>query len=189
MTRTICTLGMIAALVLGCGSDSKPVSHSAPVGINLKVKSGDAKNGSISDEKGITTESGNPYGAFIKDAKDKLDGADPARITVSSVSLLLGGDSKGVTKLEQVFAGDVETLFQVADSKNTYPVGKVTDPEGSGPVSVSADFDSTQLSPTDQDKLIEGGFDVVIRGTAADGFAKAGADADLQLTFTFNAYK
>jgi hypothetical protein len=178
---------MLTALLMGCGSDDKPLSHSAPIGINLKVKAGDAKNGALSDEKGITTESGNPYGAFIKDARDKLEGATPTRVTVDSVTLLLGGDSKGVTSLEQVFAGVVETLFQVGDSKNTYPVGKVTDPKGSGPVSLSADFDSTELSPTDRDKLTEGGFDVVIRGTAASGFTKA--EADLQLTFTFNAYK
>lgn len=189
MRRTICSLGMLAAFLMGCSESDKPVSHSAPVGINLKAKSGDAKNGAIYDEKGITTESGNPYGAFIKDAKTKLEGVDPTRIEVSSLTLLLGGNSKGVTTLDQVFAGKVETLFEVADTKNSYPVGEVTAPTGSGPVALSADFDSTELSPTDRDKLIAGGFNVVLRGTTASGFDKsADAEADLQLTFTFNAY-
>lgn len=190
MRPTLCSLGVLAAFIMGCGSETKPVSHSAPVGINLKAKSGDAKNGAIYDEKGITTESGNPYGAFIKDARDKLGGVDPSRIAVSSLTLLLGGASKGVTKLEQIFVGKVETLFEVEDTKNSFPVGEITDPVGSGPVTLSADFDSTDLAPTDRDKLIAGGFNVVIRGTAASGFDKsADADADLQLTFTFNAYK
>lgn len=189
MRRTIRLLGLLAAFAMGCSGADKPVSHSAPVGINLKAKSGDAKNDAIYDEKGITTESGNPYGAFIKDARAELDGADPTRIAVSSVTLLLGGNSKGVTKLEQVFAGSVETLFEVEDSKNSYPVGEVTDPKGSGPVALSADFDTTPMAATDRDKLIEGGFNVVIRGAAANGFDKADAEADLQLTFTFNAYR
>ncbi len=189
MRRTLCSLGVLAAFVMGCGSETKPVSHSAPVGINLKAKSGDAKNGAIYDDKGITTESGNPYSGFIKEARDKLGGSDPARIAVSSLTLLLGGDSKGVTALEQIFTGKVETLFEVEDSKNSFPVGEVTDPQGSGPVTLSTDFDSTELSPSDRDKLIAGGFNVVLRGTATSGFDKAGVDADLLLTFTFNAYE
>ena len=47
--------------VVACSSD--PVSYSAPVGINLKAKAGDAAAGAITESKGITTESGNPYGA------------------------------------------------------------------------------------------------------------------------------
>jgi hypothetical protein len=184
MRGTICSLGVLTALVMGC-SDDKAVSHSAPVGIKLKAKF-DAKSGSIYDEKEITTESGNPFGAFINEAKAKLGGVEPTRVAVSSVTLLLGADSKGVTALEQIFAGKVETRF--ADTRNSYRVANVTDPTGGGPVDLSADFDTSDLPPTDQDKFIAGGFAAVIRGTAADGFAKADANADLQLTFTFAAY-
>ena len=49
--------------VIGCGDD--PVSFSAPVGINLKAKSGEVVNNAISNDKGINTESGNPFGAFV----------------------------------------------------------------------------------------------------------------------------
>jgi hypothetical protein len=188
MRGTICSLGVLAALLTGCSSEDKAVSHSAPVGINLKAKF-DAKSGSIYDEKAITTESGNPYGAFINGAKAKLGGVEPTRVAVSSVTLLLGADSKGVTALEQVFSGKVETLFEVGDTKNSYPVANVTDPTGGGPVDLSADFDTSDLPPTDRDKIIAGGFAAVIRGTAASGFAKSDGDADLQLTFTFSAYR
>lgn len=52
--------------VAACSDD--PVSYSAPVGINLKAKSGDVSGTAISEAKSITTETANPYGAFVGDA-------------------------------------------------------------------------------------------------------------------------
>ncbi len=54
-------LGSLA--LAACGDD--PVSYSEPVGINLKAKSSDTINNVVTDDKGINTESGNPYGAFV----------------------------------------------------------------------------------------------------------------------------
>src|SRR5437868_6615054 len=83
MKRTLLFLAPLF-LLAGCGD---PVSFSAPVGINLKTKASDAKEGVVTSEKGITTETSNPYGAFINDARGKLDGQDPARIEISSLTL------------------------------------------------------------------------------------------------------
>jgi hypothetical protein len=179
---------LLAVLALsGCGN---PVSFSAPVGINIKAKASDTKNGAISEDKGITTETGNPYGAFISDARKKLDGKDPSRIEISSLTLLLGAQSTGVTALEQVFSGKVEVLFVMNDTNNSYPVGSITNPTGSGPLDLDVTFDSDTITGQDRTKLLGGDFKTVIRGPAATGFASPStAEANLQLTFTFEAFE
>jgi len=179
----------ICTLLAACGDD--PVSYSAPVGINLKAKSDDVANGVLTDEKGINTESGNPYGAFINDANDALGGADPATIELVDLDLLLGGDSDGVTDLGEIFAGATDVLFIMNDSDNSYPVGSVAiDADtGAGPIPLSVSFDSADVAGDDWDRLLGGSFKVVIRGDAAAEFMNKGADADLQLTFTFAAFE
>lgn len=186
--RSICALFLISALFYaGCGDD--PVSYSAPVGINLKAKSGDVKNGVVVDEKGITTETENPFGAFIKDARDRLGGADPARVEIGKLTLTLGGKSKGVVGLEEIFADEVTVLFMMSDTDNTFNVGTVQQPTGSGPVSLAVSFDYEQMGPVDQEKFLAGSFKVIVRGAVVTGFDGADADADLLLTFGFSAFE
>src|SRR4051812_35810400 len=93
-------LALILLALAACGSD--PVSFSQPVGITLKAKSGDVNNATITENKDVTTESGNPYGAFISDATAKLGGHAPGTIEVNDVTLTLGGTSQGVATLDQV---------------------------------------------------------------------------------------
>ncbi len=182
-------LCMIASFALGCGDD--PVSYSAPVGINLKAKSDDTVAGVIDDEKGITTESGNPYGAFVSDARRELGGNDPSTIEVDRVDLFLGASSSGVTRLGEVFTGDVDLLFQMNDTNTSYPVATTTiaADASAGPTGFDVTFDGGAISDADYAKLLGGSFKVVIRGTAAAGFDAKGADADLQTTFTFAAFE
>src|SRR5215468_5571204 len=104
---------LLLIVLAACGTD--PVSFSAPVGINLKVKSGEVLSNAVSDQKAITTESGNPFGAFVSDAQHKL-GKDPARIEVHQLTLTLGAQSIGVTKLEEVYTGDVDVAFIMNDT-------------------------------------------------------------------------
>jgi hypothetical protein len=171
--------------LVGCGSD--PVSFSTPVGINLKAKSSDVTNAVISDDKAINTESGNPYGAFVSDAMAKL-GKDPTRIEIDQLTLVLGAQSINVTKLEEVYTGDVDIAFLMNDTNNTYDVGHVMNPTGVGPVDVNVVFRSDGVSAVDFPKLLNGSFKVVIRGSAAPGFSTKGAEANLQATFTFVAF-
>ena len=177
----------LAVLVFAaCGDD--PISFSAPVGINIKAKSGDVANTAITEDKAITTENGNPYGAFVSDATGKL-GQAPGRIEVDRVTLQLGAQSTNVTKLEEVFAGVVDVAFIMNDTDNTYEVGTVNNPSGVGPVEVEIGLDGGDLAPQDFTRYVGGSFKVVARGTAAPGFAAKGAEASLQLTFTFAAYQ
>ena len=177
-------------LLLGlaaCGAD--PVNYSAPVGIELKAKSGDVSQSAVTEQKDITTESGNPYGAFTSDAVSKLGGHQPSSIDVDQLTLTLGAQSSNVSALEQVLSGDVDVAFLVNDSNNTYDAGHVTNPTGVGPVAMSPSFDWSTVAATDQSKMLGGGFKVVLRGPAAPTFSGKNADASLQVTFTFSAFE
>ncbi|HEY3356465.1 MAG TPA: hypothetical protein VGQ83_24655 [Polyangia bacterium] len=185
MTRMYATLMPLCLLLAACGDD--PSNYSAPVGINLKVK-GDVPKTTIDDGKNVTTESGNPYGAFVQAARAKL-GRDPARITLDRVTLTLGATSTGVTALEQVFAGDATVAFLMNDTNNTFPAGVIPAPTGTGPVAGTATFDSVNgVAATDWTKLLGGNFQVVLSGATAAAFQVKGPEADLQVTLTFSAF-
>jgi hypothetical protein len=179
---------VILATLLFAACSEDPVSYSAPVGINLKVKSGDVAAAAISEDKGITTETSNPYGAFVAAAATKI-GAPPGRIEVDHATLLLGAQSQNVTKLEDVFTGVVDVAFVISDTGNTYDVGTVTDPTGVGPLDLEVSLAGADITPQDFVKYLNGSFKVVARGTAAAGFFANDAEASLQLTFTFAAFR
>lgn len=180
----------VAGLTLAACSDD-PVRFSEPVGINLKAKSSDTTGGVVTDEKGITTESGNPYGKFVTDARNALGGRDPGGIELDAATIFLGAGSTGVTGLGEIFNGNVEILFEMNDTNNSFPAaaGTIDAADTSGPITLSSTFTSDGLASADFTKLTGGAFKVVVRGPAAAGFETKGADADLQLTLTFAAYE
>jgi len=181
----------LAVLAAACGSKD-PVSYSAPVGISLDVKSNDDVGGVIHVDKNITTESGNPYGAFTNAAVQKL-GRNPSRIQVTSAILTLDpATSTNVTVLESVFSATVRLSFQMNEmngSNNSYPVASVTGPTGAGPVTMPVTFDSGAMTPADFDALVGGSFKVVLTSPAASGFGTLGATAKLEATLTFVAFE
>jgi hypothetical protein len=168
---------------------SSPVNYSAPVGIELNAKSGDVNMSVVSEEKDITTESGNPYGAFVNTAMSKLGGKNPSQIDIDTLTLTLGAQSQGVTTLDQVVTGDVDVAFLVNSSNNTYDAGHITNPTGVGPDDVDATFDWSMVAPQDIPQMLNGSFKVVLRGSGATGFSGKGATASMQLTFTFSAFE
>jgi hypothetical protein len=177
-------------VLLSAGCSDEPVSYSEPVGINLKVKSSETTTGTVANEKGINTESSNPYGAFVANARRQL-GADPAEIDVARVEILLGASSTGVVTLGEVFDGTVDVLFKMNDTDNSYPVasGTVTTATTSGPIPLATVFDAGEVSSIDHEKMTGGSFKVVARGATAATFATKGAEAELQITLTFSAYE
>lgn len=182
--KHLVSLGLLA--VAACGSD--PVSYSAPVGITLKAKSGDVTGTTITEDKAITTETSNPYGTFVTDARTTL-GRDPQRIEVDHLTLTLGAQSTGVIALDEVFTGPVDVSMIMNDTGNTYVIGSVTDPRGTGPVDVTVTLDGASVAPQDFTRYLTGSFKVVARGSAAAMFASKGAEATLQLTFTYAAFE
>lgn len=173
--------------VAACGDD--PVSYSAPVGITLKVKSSDVTGTgtAITEDKAITTETGNPYGAFVNGARAQL-GHDPVRIEVDGLTLTLGAQSTGVVKLDEVFTGPVDVSMIMNDTNNTYVIGSIDSPSGPGPVDVGISLDGRSIAPQDFTKYLGGSFKVVARGSSATGFSSKTAEAILQLTFTYAAF-
>ena len=180
-------LHLASVLVLAaCGSD--PVSYSAPVGIEVHAKSGDVTMSVVTEQKDITTESGNPYGAFIKDAMTKLGGKDPTRIEIDKLTITLGAQSTGVATLDEVLSGDVDVAFLANTSNNTYDAGHIMNPTGVGPDDMDPNFDWSMVATQDVAQMLNGSFKVVLRAPAAANFTTKGADATLQLTFTFTAF-
>lgn len=176
------------ALVLLAGCPAAPVTYSAPVGISLHAKSAEATNGLVTDDKRISTEQGNPYGAFVAEAKAQLAGRSPTAIVVEGAQLSLGEGSSGVTSLADVFGGNVAVDFLIDDSNNSFGVANAVVGDAAA-MELDPHFDSGALSEFDYLKLLGGHFTVVARGTAARGFADRGATGDLDLTLTFSAFE
>lgn len=172
-----------ALLLCACGG---PVSTSQPITLSNTAAAGDVVSGVLTWDKGMSNDSGTPYANFIGAARQQLGGKDPSRIELSSASLFLGGQSQGVTGLEQVFSDRVDMLFQT--SHGTYPAAHADHVSGAGPETFSVDFDWNGVSPTDRTDLLDGNFKVVLRGTAVSGFASSSDKADLQTTLGFKAY-
>jgi hypothetical protein len=187
MNRILPLVVCAALSLLGCGDDA--VSYSAPVGINLKAKSSDTVNSTVTAQKGISTESGNPFKVFVDAARQELDGQAPSRVELAALTLTLGAGSVGVASLADVFSGRVEVLFRVEESNNTYVAGHVENPTGSGPVTFLIDFDSTAMAPDDYTRFLDSKFNVVLRGSAAPTFMSKGAEVDFQTTFSFTAFE
>ena len=181
-------LAIPIAVCAACGGD--PVSFSAPVGVVLKARSADIVDGIVTDEKAITTESGNPYGMFVGGVRAQI-GRDPALIDVESVELSLGSGSTGVTSLGEVFAGAVQVVFHMNDTNNAYQVaaGMIGADTPPGPVAFEIVFDAEAVPDLDYVKLLLGSFKGITRGLAAPSFATKGAEADLQITLTFAAFE
>jgi hypothetical protein len=184
MTKT----PLIALFALaGCSDD--PVNYSAPVGIELKTKSGEVTaSNALTPEKSITTESGNPYGAFVNEAEGKL-GRAPGSLDLDKLTITLGAGSTNVANLEQVMTGDVYVSFLMNDTNNTYVIGHFGSPTGIGPVDGHSSYDWSAVAEQDIEKMLGGSFKVVLNAPAAADFSTKGAEAVLQLTFTFSAYE
>jgi hypothetical protein len=189
MRITYIALGSFMLAALGaCGDD--PVSYSAPVALNLKIQSGDVEQGVASDDKGINTESGNPWGAFVSDARAEV-GGDPSDIDLDELVLLLGATSTNATELREIFDGTVDVQFEMNDSDNLYSVGTtVIDADLEGrEAGFESTFDYTELTGDDLTRLLGGSFKVILAGPANPAYESAGGDANLQLTLTFSAYE
>lgn len=173
------------------GCEEEPVSYSSPVGIELKAESGKAENGILTEKKDITSEMSNPFGAFVNEAQALL-GRNPARIEVTEVSLLLGATSTGVNALGAIFAGRVEVFFDMRDSGDTVPVAHAMIDQSvadGGPMILDLDFDSSIIAGGNLQDLINGKFDVVLRGPVHEDFDSLDAKGDIQVTMRFEAFE
>lgn len=177
-------LGLVS-LATACGDPdaANTVNYSGPVSITVdKFKDGEVHNEAFDADKNVNTESGNPYGAFLQQARTTL-GRAPAAVLVERVTLTLGGDSAGVTRFEQFLGGPL-TVY-LASSTATVNVGTVAQPAGAGPVEVAIAATRDTLAPLQAD-LINGSFKVGIRVPAAAGRPRS-FDAKVSTVLYFRA--
>jgi hypothetical protein len=178
------------ALAAGCGTstdgtnpDPNTVGYSGPVSIRLdKFKDGEVHNNAFDSDKDVDTESGNPYAAFLRDARTAL-GRDPAAVVVDRITFTLASDTRGVTAFEQIFTGTA--VVYVATSTVTVNVGTVVAPTGAGPVTVQITASRADLAPINA-ALIGGHFKVGMRVPAAPT-RPASFDARVSTTLYFRA--
>lgn len=190
--RLICMSARLLALslLLLAACTDPPVTYSTPVGILLQARSSEATNGIVTDLKAITTEQGNPYGAFIAEARTQLAGKSPGAIVLGAATVTLADGSTGVSGLGEVFSGTLSIVFLIDDTNHSFGVatGQVAVMGGST-LPLDVHFDSVALTELDYGKLLGGKFKVIARGTAAPGFADLGARGDLDVLLTFTAFE
>lgn len=175
----------LVTLLMACGDPdaANTVNFSGPVSITIdKFKDGEVRNEAFDADKNVNTESGNPYGAFLQQARSAL-GRAPAAVLVERITLTLGRDSTGVTSFEQFLGGPL-TVY-LASSSATVNVGTVSQPAGAGPVEVAITATRDTLEPLRAD-LVNGSFKVGIRVPAAAGRPRS-FDAKVSTVLYFRA--
>jgi hypothetical protein len=185
--KILSRLALTVAALSGCGDDTtggaNTVNYSGPVTINVdKFKDGDVRNEAFDSDKSVSTESGNPYGAFLQTARGVL-GRPPAAVLVDRVTLTIGRDTRGVTAFEQFLGGPL-TLY-LASSQSTVNIGTVAQPRGAGPVEVQITATRDTLAPINNE-LTQGSFKVGIRVPAAAGRPRS-FDAKIATVLYFRA--
>lgn len=178
------TLGFLVQILAGCEED--PVGTTENIVIQLSgIKEGDIVSGVVEKSKNITTESGNPYGAFLQHVRTAL-GRNPSRIEVIRAEITLDDSSRGVISLADLFSGQVDVYLD-ADVGGTVPVARVTGPTGMGPVGCSIIATPDTLAPI-MDALLSGNFRVGVRG-ATNRLPTDDFDARLDVRIGFAAYE
>jgi hypothetical protein len=185
--RRISSIGLaLAATALLAACDEDPVVATDLIVIQLSgIKEGDVADGVVSKSKNVSTESGNPYHAFLVEARAVL-GRDPSRIRVDAVQITLDGSTTGIASFADLFNADAE-VFLDADVGGTVAVARVTGPTGTGPVTLEVVSTDETLAPI-MAALLSGDFRVGVRGTtlrtSADDF-----DARVDVRIGFGAYE
>lgn len=183
---TLCTL-----VLAGCG-DSDPLGPVISPTITLTVNSmnsSDIESGMLDKDENISTETGNPWGEFIRMAEDECK-ADPVGFEVTHVALSLDTEgSNGVAGLDDVFSGAVSVIFRSTQGSDEDAAQVAV---GSGPVSgagnstLVASGTRSALAPL-YERLLGGDFHVAVRGGTdrqhGDDFSM-----DVRVTFATTAF-
>ena len=179
LVTSIISLSALAGAA--CGNDPSHVT------LGLDVEYSNGGHGILFASKPMASEEGDPYGAFIDDARKRL-GKEPSRIGIDGLSVTLVGGSDEARALEDVFVGTLEVSFIGRGPgwpAPLYPVGSVSRPTGEGPVALDVAFDADTFASEQADWLRTGDFTVSLRSPYPDDFH--GGSADVQLTFILAA--
>lgn len=175
--------GLVALTLVGCSDD--PAFTSGQVGISLGLKEGAIVGDQIDTRKNVSTESGNPYGAFVSKVENEF-GDTPREIRIEAVSLQIQDTKDDVAVFEDLWPETAEVFLAADDTVSGFTVATVQNPTGLGPIDlvVQPVEDATALGTL----LDSGNFRVGVRGktglTSASKF-----DTKIAVTLTFGAYE
>ena len=166
-------------LLAGCGS---PVAVSDYISLKLSgIKDGDVKNGQVSTDKNVNTESGNPYAEFLRKVSLELNGAAPSVIEVDSVALQVHSESKGISDFGVLFT-DIEIFISTSDT--TVSLGTIEATTGS---TVSLEEITNENLDAVQSAMKTGSFSLGVRGDTQD-LLPDDFDLKISLDVQFSAY-
>lgn len=181
----VLVLGLMVAGASACGEDPSNVSDQ--IGIKLSLKEGDVTGSTVETRKNISTETSNPYAAFLEAVKAEYGDQTPSEIRVEKVVLQLVDAKDDVAVLEDLFNGKVEVFLAPDDAAVGYIVGTIDSPTGSGPHDMERATEAGDLVNF-LDTMLAGSFRVGIRGStprsANDKFT-----GELTATLSFAAYE
>ncbi len=186
MNRTVMLAALSVFLVAGCDSD--PLGPVASPVITLTVNSmnaSDIEAGIIDKDENISTETGNPWGEFIRQAEG-VCAADPVAFEVTSASLALdAGGSSGVEALDEVLTGSTRVIFRSTQGSDA-DATQVEIASGTGPSALVVTATRTALTPL-LERLQGGDFHVAVQGETT---RQEGEDfsMDVLVSFTVAAF-
>lgn len=183
---------LIATLIAACGGDDGPGDGTLPEGaLDLELSSlnsSDVDDGFLDKDENIGNQSGNPWGEFIEEMRDRC-GGDPAGLSVSSGTLTIVG-SEGIDGFEDLFPDGVDLVFRGTQGSDeeaeTVVVASMAAALGTGPVDldgVASREDLGGLHP----RLVGGDFHVGVRG-ATDLTDEDDFSVDLAMSVEVVAY-
>jgi hypothetical protein len=182
-------LGLCAAAVAllgsGCGGNTY---ESTPIDFAITMRPSDVEQDASTVSQGSALDAdASEYPSFIGHVRDAF-GDDPSRLEITSATLSLTANHN-LNSLDKVFAkGKVAVVFHLDGSDTDYQVAEIDDPTGTD-AALTLDFQPDQLSGGDRKALIDGHASVVVRGPMASFFARSSGEADLDVSFTFKAYR
>jgi len=160
-------LTVLLTATASCGDALGPVdSIPMTLTINSMNSSDIDPPGVIEKDENISTETGNPWGEFIRLAEDQCQAA-PIGFEVLSVSIGLDvAGSSGVQVLEDVISGDATVFFASTQGSDAaavrVDVGSRSGVTGAGPVSLPVTATRAQLGAL-LERLLGGDFHVGLR--------------------------
>lgn len=170
--RRILVAPFLATLALAaCGLG--PV-ESGPLAVTVNsVNESDVQGGVVWKDENISNDSGNPWGEFVRRARDTC-GADPVAFEVVSASVALdtSGGPGMVSRFEDVVSGTAAVRFLSTSGSDpaavSADVGQVAAPAGPGPIPLALLGTRSALAPLHA-RLLGGDFHVGFRAGVLPG--------------------
>jgi predicted small lipoprotein YifL len=189
LARPLAALALALALT-ACGRgpvDSGPLA----VTVNSVNQSDIQVPGVVQKDENISNDSGNPWGEFVRRAREEC-GADPVAFEIlgASVALDTSGGAGVVSRFEDVVSGMAAAHFSSTSHSDpaavSADVGSIATPAGAGPIPLVPSGTRAALAPL-HDRLVGGDFHVGFRAETSLGAGDA-FTMDVRVDFAARAH-